>query len=147
MERAVLDQLASYFRARLAGYPTTLDEDESMVLIKVFLVHILRKSIDRLWVSVGIYFSFQLADSSLDPKKRVATQLVRLEKKVLGTCLKVIVDLIAQLPDNTVSPCPAPYAPILKWKAWFLVSSVGLSSTLASPIHFVYHIDAWFLNI
>ncbi|WOG83921.1 hypothetical protein DCAR_0103099 [Daucus carota subsp. sativus] len=85
MERAVLDQLASYFRARLAGYPTTLDEDESM-----------------------------LTDPSLDPKKRVATQLVRLEKKVLGTCLEVIVDMITQLPDVTVSPCPAPYAPILK---------------------------------
>lgn len=35
MEKAVLDQLASYFKGRLAGYPTTLDEDESMVLITV----------------------------------------------------------------------------------------------------------------
>ncbi|KAL8110106.1 uncharacterized protein LOC141671665 [Apium graveolens] len=85
MEKAVLDQLASYFRGRLAGYPTTLDEDESM-----------------------------LADSSLDPKKRVATQLVRLEKKVLRTCLEVIVNMITQLPDDTISPCPAPYAPLLK---------------------------------
>ena len=32
MERAALDQLADYFKARLAGYPTTLAEDESMVL-------------------------------------------------------------------------------------------------------------------
>lgn len=32
MERAVLDQLADYFKSRLAGYPTTLAEDESMVL-------------------------------------------------------------------------------------------------------------------
>lgn len=85
MEKAVLDQLASYFTGRLAGYPTTLDEDESM-----------------------------LADSSLDPKKRVATQLVRLEKKVLCACLEVIVDMITQLPDDTISPCPAPYAPLLK---------------------------------
>lgn len=85
MEKAVLDQLASYFRERLTGYPTTLDEDESM-----------------------------LADSSLDPKKRVATQLVRLEKKVLCACLEVIVDMITQLPDDTISPCPAPYAPLLK---------------------------------
>jgi len=32
MERAVLDQLADYFNTRLAAYPTTLAEDESMVL-------------------------------------------------------------------------------------------------------------------
>lgn len=31
MERAVLDQLADYFKARLAGYPATLSEDEAMV--------------------------------------------------------------------------------------------------------------------
>lgn len=85
MERAVLDQLVDYFMARLAAYPNTLDEDESL-----------------------------LADSNLDPKKRVATQLVRLEKKMLHACLQATADLINQLPDHTVSPCPAPYAPLLK---------------------------------
>ncbi|PON46316.1 Rubisco LSMT, substrate-binding domain containing protein [Parasponia andersonii] len=85
MERAVLAQLADYFRTRLAGYPTTLKEDESL-----------------------------LASRNLNPKKRVATQLVRLEKKILHACLQVTVDLIDQLPDQTVSPCPAPYAPLLK---------------------------------
>ncbi|KAK2969808.1 hypothetical protein RJ640_028088 [Escallonia rubra] len=85
MERAVLDQLAAYFRTRLSGYPTTLNEDESL-----------------------------LADSNLDPKKRVATRLVRLEKKILSACLQAAVELINQLPDHSVSPCPAPYAPLLK---------------------------------
>ncbi|KAJ4729411.1 N-methyltransferase [Melia azedarach] len=85
MERAVLDQLAEYFKARLAGYPTTSSEDESL-----------------------------LADSNLNPKKRVATQLVRLEKKMINACLQATVDLITQLPDLTISPCPAPYAPLLK---------------------------------
>lgn len=33
MERAVLDQLADYFRTRLAGYPTTLSEDDSLVIL------------------------------------------------------------------------------------------------------------------
>ena len=33
MERAVLDQLADYFNRRLAGYPTTLNEDESLVML------------------------------------------------------------------------------------------------------------------
>lgn len=33
MERAVLDQLADYFKTRLAGYPTTVAEDESLVLV------------------------------------------------------------------------------------------------------------------
>ncbi|WCJ27501.1 Rubisco methyltransferase family protein [Euphorbia peplus] len=85
MERAVLDQLADYFKRRLAGYPTSLSEDELL-----------------------------LADHSLNPKKRVATQLVRLEKKILHASLQATVDFIKQLPDDTVSPCPAPYAPILK---------------------------------
>jgi len=55
-----------------------------------------------------------LADSTLNPKKRVATQLIKLEKKMLHACLQATVDLINQLPDDTVSPCPAPYAPLLK---------------------------------
>ncbi|KAK2451454.1 [histone H3]-lysine(4) N-trimethyltransferase [Trifolium repens] len=85
MERAVLDQLADYFNTRLAAYPTTLAEDESM-----------------------------LTDGSLNPKRRVATQLVRLEKKMLHACLQATTDFINQLPDHSVSPCPAPYAPSIK---------------------------------
>ncbi|KAK4417872.1 Actin-histidine N-methyltransferase [Sesamum alatum] len=85
MERAVLDQLAEYFVERLAGYPTTLSEDETL-----------------------------LADHNLNPKKRVATQLVRSEKRILKACLQATVDLINQLPDHSLLPCPAPYAPILK---------------------------------
>ncbi|CAN4081758.1 unnamed protein product [Withania somnifera] len=75
MERAVLDQLSDYFKARLACYPTTLSEDEAL---------------------------------------RVATQLVRLEKKILNACLETTVNFINHLPDHSVSPCPAPFAPILK---------------------------------
>lgn len=85
MERAVLDQLADYFKNRLAGYPTSMTEDDTL-----------------------------LADCGLDPKKRVATQLVRLEKKMLNACLQAVAELMNQLPDLTVSPCPAPYAPSLK---------------------------------
>lgn len=85
MERAVLDQLAHYFRTRLAGYPTTLDEDEAL-----------------------------LSDPHLNPKRRVATQIVKLEKKMLNACLETTVDLINLLPNDTVSPCPAAYAPSLK---------------------------------
>ncbi|XP_008807527.1 ribulose-1,5 bisphosphate carboxylase/oxygenase large subunit N-methyltransferase, chloroplastic-like [Phoenix dactylifera] len=85
MERAVLDQLVGYFEARLAGYPTTLSEDEDM-----------------------------LRDGHLNPKKRVAVQLVKLEKKMLHACLQAVFELINQLPDHTVSPCPAPFAPQLK---------------------------------
>ncbi|KAL9264663.1 hypothetical protein AKJ16_DCAP23312 [Drosera capensis] len=84
MEGAVLDQLSDYFRSRLSGYPTTLTEDETL-----------------------------LGDSSLNPERRVATQLVRLEKKILHACLQTTADLITQLPDQSVSPCPAPYALIL----------------------------------
>ncbi|RZC89355.1 hypothetical protein C5167_029259 [Papaver somniferum] len=58
MERVVLDQLSHYFIARLDGYPTTLSEDEAL-----------------------------LTDSSLDLKKQVTTQLVKLEKKMLIACL------------------------------------------------------------
>eukprot|EP00262_Sarcandra_glabra_P004566 TRINITY_DN1565_c0_g1_i5.p1 TRINITY_DN1565_c0_g1~~TRINITY_DN1565_c0_g1_i5.p1 ORF type:complete len:209 (-),score=34.39 TRINITY_DN1565_c0_g1_i5:494-1120(-) len=81
MERAVLDQLTDYFKARLAGYPTMSSEYEDVIA---------------------------------DPKKQVATQLLKLEKKMLNACLQATVELINQLPDHTVSPCPAPYAPLLK---------------------------------
>lgn len=56
----------------------------------------------------------QLADGNLDPKRRVAVQLLKLEKKMLNACLQATIELISQLPDLTVSPCPAPYAPLLK---------------------------------
>lgn len=85
MERAVLDQLVRYFNTRLAGYPTTLSEDKKL-----------------------------LEDNTLDKKKLVATQLVMLEKKILHACIEAAVGFINQLPDNSVSPCPAPYAPELK---------------------------------
>ncbi|KAF5179197.1 Rubisco methyltransferase family protein [Thalictrum thalictroides] len=85
MERAVLDQLSNYFKARLARYPTTISEDEAM-----------------------------LADIDLDPKKRVATQLVKLEKKMLHACYQTTVEMINQLPDLSISPCPAPYAPQIR---------------------------------
>ncbi|KAL6520158.1 hypothetical protein OROMI_032338 [Orobanche minor] len=86
MEHAVLGQLAEYFTKRLAHYPTTLAEDEHL-----------------------------LVDPNLSPKRRVATQLVRLEKKILKACLQATVDLINQLPDHSASPYPAPYSPMLKW--------------------------------
>lgn len=85
MERAVLDQLSEYFASRLACYPTSLAEDESL-----------------------------LVDNCVNPRKRVATQLLRMEKKMLHACLQATTDLIHQLPDNTLSPCPAPFAPHLK---------------------------------
>ncbi|XP_068657100.1 uncharacterized protein [Aristolochia californica] len=85
MERAVLDQLYDYFKARLARYPTTLSEDEAL-----------------------------FENPNIDPKKRVATQLISLEKRMLNACVQAAEELIAQLPDHSVSPCPAPYAPILR---------------------------------
>ncbi|XP_076949618.1 uncharacterized protein LOC143622313 [Bidens hawaiensis] len=85
MEHAVLDQLATYFRERLAGYLTTLSEDEAL-----------------------------LAECDIDPKKRVATKLLMCEKNILSRCLEATVDLINQLPDLSLSPCPAPYAPLLR---------------------------------
>ena len=56
----------------------------------------------------------QLAEGSLEPKKEVATRLVRLEKKMLHGCLQAANEFISGLPDHTVSPCPALYAPELK---------------------------------
>ncbi|KAG7017814.1 Histone-lysine N-methyltransferase setd3, partial [Cucurbita argyrosperma subsp. argyrosperma] len=35
MERAMLEQVASYFERRLAGYPTTLSDDESLVMFSL----------------------------------------------------------------------------------------------------------------
>lgn len=109
MERAMLDQVADYFKRRLAGYPTTLSEDEFLVRSLVLFFFSTYNS------SLLLTHLFdQLADGNLNPKKRVATQLVRLEKKILHSCLEVTIDFINQLPDHTVSPCPAPYAPLLR---------------------------------
>ncbi|KMZ57984.1 hypothetical protein ZOSMA_7G00130 [Zostera marina] len=85
MERAVLNQLVDYFKARLDAYPTTLQEDENL-----------------------------MKNMKLEPRKRVATQLVRIEKKMLHACVQASLDIIKLLPDHTISPCPAPFAPHLK---------------------------------
>uniref|UniRef100_A0A0E0MKY5 Rubisco LSMT substrate-binding domain-containing protein n=1 Tax=Oryza punctata TaxID=4537 RepID=A0A0E0MKY5_ORYPU len=84
-ERAVLDQLVGYLESRLADYPTTLDEDDAM-----------------------------LADGNLEPKKEVATRLVRLEKKLLHGCLQAANEFINDLPDHTES------------EAW-LMALIGIS--------------------
>lgn len=84
-ERAVLDQLVSYFSNRIASYPTSLSEDISM-----------------------------LADPATPPKKRVATQLVKVEKEILCDCLAVVEEIVEQLPENTPVPCSGPYVPKLK---------------------------------
>ncbi|KAI3715520.1 hypothetical protein L6452_22505 [Arctium lappa] len=80
LEHAVLNQLATYFRETLSGYPTTLSEDEAM-----------------------------LADCDIDPKKRIATHLIRCEKKILSRCLQATVDLGKKeymRSDNlTTNPC------------------------------------------
>ncbi|GJU03074.1 hypothetical protein Tco_1113412 [Tanacetum coccineum] len=55
-----------------------------------------------------------LAECDVDPKKRVATQLIRCEKRILSRCLEATEDLINQLPDLSLAPCPAPYAPLLR---------------------------------
>ncbi|KAJ7552901.1 hypothetical protein O6H91_06G075700 [Diphasiastrum complanatum] len=84
-ERAVLEQLSDYFTNRLAGYRTSLTEDESL-----------------------------LKDMHISPKKRVATQLMRIEKEILVRTLEEIQKFQDQLPNDTVSPCRGPYVPKLK---------------------------------
>uniref|UniRef100_A0A804QUD0 Rubisco LSMT substrate-binding domain-containing protein n=1 Tax=Zea mays TaxID=4577 RepID=A0A804QUD0_MAIZE len=113
-ERAVLDQLGGYLESRLAGYPTTLNEDEAMVMSCDFL-RVVSWSLYKLAECYGIGFGHcQLADGSLEPKQEVATRLVRLEKKMLHACLQATNEFITDLPDHTVSPCPAQYAPEMK---------------------------------
>jgi hypothetical protein len=94
----------------LAGYPTTLDEDEAMVMSCAVLYFISRLTD----VVINRSCNHQLADGKLEPKKEVATRLVRLEKKMLHACLQAANEFINDLPDHTVSPCPAQYAPELK---------------------------------
>ncbi|CAM6084507.1 unnamed protein product [Calypogeia fissa] len=84
-ERAVLDQLVGYFTRRLAGYRTSLVEDIAVI-----------------------------QDEKADPKKRVATQLLRIEKEILGNALSAVNELISDLPDGTVAPCSGEYVPKLK---------------------------------
>lgn len=85
MERAVLDQLETYFTSRIAQYPTSLSEDIDL-----------------------------LADPSALPKKRVATQLLKIEKEILHNCLAVVSGIVEQLPSNIAVPCSGPYIPQLR---------------------------------
>ncbi|KAH8965032.1 hypothetical protein BDL97_04G097000 [Sphagnum fallax] len=81
-ERAVLDQLASYFQRRLAGYRSSN--------------------------------TAELEDYKINPKKRVATQLLNIEKEILKNALVALDMLIDQLPDSSISSCSGAYAPHLK---------------------------------
>lgn len=84
-ERAVLDQLETYFMSRMARYPTSLSEDIDLI-----------------------------ADPTTLPKKRVATQLVKIEKEMLHNCLAVVREIIEVLPSNIPVPCSGPYVPNLR---------------------------------
>ncbi|KAL2610275.1 hypothetical protein R1flu_028848 [Riccia fluitans] len=83
-ERAVLDQLQAYFTKRLSGYLTTVEEDTVVI-----------------------------EDENADPKKRVATKLLRIEKEILANALTAVNELIEQLPNGTVAPCNGMYIPKL----------------------------------
>eukprot|EP00249_Psilotum_nudum_P017009 c26106_g2_i1 orf=393-578(-) len=56
----------------------------------------------------------QLADPATPPKKRVATQLVKIEKEILGACLLVVNEFIDGLPYSIDAPCSGHYLPSLK---------------------------------
>jgi hypothetical protein len=77
--------------------------------VYVFLIFLLPYG--TAWHYFGVC---QLADGNLEQKKEVATRLVRLEKRMLHGCLQAANEFISGLPDHTVSPCPALYAPELK---------------------------------
>jgi len=55
----VLDQLVDYFKTRLAGYPTTLSEDESMVLFLSLEVYY-NVMLDLSTFSLTIYYNVML---------------------------------------------------------------------------------------
>eukprot|EP00850_Spirogloea_muscicola_P006646 SM000032S12030 [mRNA] locus=s32:3530:6968:- [translate_table: standard] len=83
-ERAVLGQLAGYFKSRLDAYKSTLEEDVAVI-----------------------------ADDQTCPKKKVATQLLRIEKRILNSALSTVQELIDALPIRE-APCSGQYMPTLK---------------------------------
>ncbi|XP_002986460.2 ribulose-1,5 bisphosphate carboxylase/oxygenase large subunit N-methyltransferase, chloroplastic [Selaginella moellendorffii] len=87
-ERAVLDQLAQYFQERIAKYKTTIDEDRALL---------------------------EDCSSDINPKQRVATQLLLIEKEILHNTLDVVNGFRNQLPDGSVAPpCCGDFVPKLK---------------------------------
>lgn len=56
----------------------------------------------------------QLEDVNTNPRKRVATELLRIEKKILGNALAAVQELIGELPSDTVAPCSGRYVPGLR---------------------------------
>eukprot|EP00850_Spirogloea_muscicola_P015660 SM000122S25767 [mRNA] locus=s122:180611:184141:- [translate_table: standard] len=83
-ERAVLGQLAGYFQSKLDGYKSTLEEDNAVI-----------------------------ADEQTCPKKKVATQLLRIEKRILNSSLSTVQELIDALPIRE-APCSGQFMPTLK---------------------------------
>ena len=117
-----------------------------MVMSLVDFYEVLLHWLYTCWVLCCCFGHRQLADGNLEPKKEVATRLVRLEKKMLHACLQAANEFINDLPDHTVSPCPAPYAPELKWGNHWQCSTCyqffmcSFSITLACNF-FIYLID------
>jgi hypothetical protein len=56
----------------------------------------------------------QIQDENANPRKRVATQLLRIEKEILGNALSAVNELISELPDGTLAPCSGSFVPKLK---------------------------------
>jgi hypothetical protein len=112
-ERAVLDQLSSYFTERISRYPTSLSEDMATVCKLLFVLGLLLMH----WgaeTNASFCNAQQLQDPATVPKRRVATQLVKIEKEILHSCLEIVNEYTDQLPDCTPASCNGPYLPKLK---------------------------------
>eukprot|EP00243_Klebsormidium_subtile_P004495 TRINITY_DN18494_c0_g1_i1.p1 TRINITY_DN18494_c0_g1~~TRINITY_DN18494_c0_g1_i1.p1 ORF type:complete len:542 (+),score=174.02 TRINITY_DN18494_c0_g1_i1:279-1904(+) len=84
-ERAVLNQIREYTIERMSGYATTIEEDNKVI-----------------------------GDDKAPPKKRVASKLLKLEKKILRNFLAAVDELINELPDGSDIPCQGVFPPIFK---------------------------------
>jgi hypothetical protein len=58
--------------------------------------------------------SLQIGDDKAPPKKRVASKLLKLEKKILRNFLAAVDELLSELPEGSDIPCQGFYPPILK---------------------------------
>lgn len=128
----MLNQLRDYTAERMAGYATTIEEDNKVVRPRLPACMLLLPPLPLFRLTCLIFRDLclqsncwhccnlelencvQIGDDKAPPKKRVASKLLKLEKKILRNFLAAVDELINELPDGSDIPCQGVFPPILK---------------------------------
>ncbi|XP_058787938.1 uncharacterized protein LOC131662232 [Vicia villosa] len=91
MKWAMLDQLADYFNSWLAAYPTTLADDESMIMIVDFRLSLKPQTLARLiwiWEIMSVFLMSRLQRITTSPLGKIYQVILNLCRllRLCGNC-------------------------------------------------------------